>query len=190
MEYYLDLGRPGAFPSPEQQQHQLFAQVDFKVGDIDVDFGVGYGLEGVGLGPVRGKDHPVLRVPGRRHAGQRQVADEDTDDPEGAGGAADLRPHRSRAIRSSGCGDSTPDPRQKHLLHPYRPRGETLLVHVAAHRGEGGAVRLNAVGPEVRAEYAPRLLDVVEQERQREMQRVAVVEAGDRDIARRVQNAW
>ena len=44
VEYYSDLGRPGAFPSPDQQQHQLFAVVDFKVGDIDVDFGLGYGL--------------------------------------------------------------------------------------------------------------------------------------------------
>jgi hypothetical protein len=44
LEYYGDLGRPGAFPSPEQQAHQLFAVVDFKVGEIDVDFGLGYGL--------------------------------------------------------------------------------------------------------------------------------------------------
>ena len=43
LEYYSDLGRPGAFPSPEQQVHQLFAVVDFKVGVIDVDFGLGYG---------------------------------------------------------------------------------------------------------------------------------------------------
>ena len=44
VEYYSDLGRPGAFPSFEQQQHQVFAVVDFKVGVIDVDFGIGYGL--------------------------------------------------------------------------------------------------------------------------------------------------
>jgi hypothetical protein len=44
LEYYSDLGRPGAFPNPNQQAHQLFAVVDFKVGDIDVDFGLGYGL--------------------------------------------------------------------------------------------------------------------------------------------------
>ena len=44
VEYYSDLGRPGAFPSPDQQQHQVFGVVDFKVADIDVDFGVGYGL--------------------------------------------------------------------------------------------------------------------------------------------------
>jgi len=44
VEYYSDLGRPGAFPAPGQQAHQLFAVVDFKVGDIDVDFGLGYGL--------------------------------------------------------------------------------------------------------------------------------------------------
>jgi len=44
VEYYSDLGLPGSFPSVEQQQHQLFAVVDFKVGVVDVDFGVGYGL--------------------------------------------------------------------------------------------------------------------------------------------------
>jgi len=44
LEYYTDLGQPGSFPSFEQQQHQLFAVVDFKIGVVDVDFGVGYGL--------------------------------------------------------------------------------------------------------------------------------------------------
>lgn len=44
MEYYTDLGRPGSFLPFEQQAHQLFAVADFKVGVIDVDFGIGYGL--------------------------------------------------------------------------------------------------------------------------------------------------
>jgi hypothetical protein len=44
LEYYSGLGRPGSFLPPDQQQHQLFAVVDFKIGVIDVDFGVGYGL--------------------------------------------------------------------------------------------------------------------------------------------------
>jgi hypothetical protein len=44
LEYYTDLGTPGSFPSFQQQQHQLFAVTDFKVGEIDVDFGIGYGL--------------------------------------------------------------------------------------------------------------------------------------------------
>jgi hypothetical protein len=44
VEYYSDLGRPGSFLPFEQQAHQLFAVADFKVGVIDVDFGVGYGL--------------------------------------------------------------------------------------------------------------------------------------------------
>jgi hypothetical protein len=44
LEYYTDLGRPGGFLPFEEQQHQLFAVVDFKVGDVDVDFGLGYGL--------------------------------------------------------------------------------------------------------------------------------------------------
>ncbi len=44
LEYYTDLGPIGGFQSFQQQQHQLFAVADFKVGVIDVDFGVGYGL--------------------------------------------------------------------------------------------------------------------------------------------------
>ena len=44
VEYYTDLGRPGSFLPFEQQSHQVFAVADFKVGVIDVDFGVGYGL--------------------------------------------------------------------------------------------------------------------------------------------------
>jgi hypothetical protein len=44
VEYYADLGAPGSFPSFQQQQHQVFGVVDFKVGVIDVDFGVGYGI--------------------------------------------------------------------------------------------------------------------------------------------------
>jgi hypothetical protein len=44
VEYYGDLGQPGNFPNPEQQQHQLFAVTDFKVGKFDIDLGIGYGL--------------------------------------------------------------------------------------------------------------------------------------------------
>jgi hypothetical protein len=44
IEYYSDLGPVGSIPSFTQQQHQLFGVVDFKVGPVDVDFGVGYGL--------------------------------------------------------------------------------------------------------------------------------------------------
>jgi hypothetical protein len=31
-------------PPISQQQHQIFGVVDFKIWDVDVDFGVGYGL--------------------------------------------------------------------------------------------------------------------------------------------------
>jgi hypothetical protein len=44
LEYYTDLGRPGSFLPFQQQAHQLFGVVDFKIGDVDVDFGLGYGL--------------------------------------------------------------------------------------------------------------------------------------------------
>lgn len=44
IEYYSDLGPIGDIPSISKQSHQLFGVVDFKVGEINVDFGVGYGV--------------------------------------------------------------------------------------------------------------------------------------------------
>jgi hypothetical protein len=44
LEYYTGLGTPGNFQSFQQQSHQLFAVTDFKIGEIDVDLGIGYGL--------------------------------------------------------------------------------------------------------------------------------------------------
>ena len=43
-EYYADFGKIGDFKTFDEQQHTLFAVTDFKLGVIDVDFGVGYGL--------------------------------------------------------------------------------------------------------------------------------------------------
>lgn len=43
-EYYSDLGQIGRFDRFAGQQHTLFAVTDFKAGEFDVDFGVGYGL--------------------------------------------------------------------------------------------------------------------------------------------------
>jgi len=44
LEYYADFGRIGSFPVLADQQHTLFAVTDFKLGVVDVNFGVGYGL--------------------------------------------------------------------------------------------------------------------------------------------------
>jgi hypothetical protein len=44
VEYYGDLGRIGDFSPLREQQHQLFGVVDFKLGVVDVDLGLGYGL--------------------------------------------------------------------------------------------------------------------------------------------------
>jgi hypothetical protein len=44
LEYYSDFGRIGDFPKLADQQHTLFAVTDFKIGVVDVNFGVGYGL--------------------------------------------------------------------------------------------------------------------------------------------------
>lgn len=44
LEYYADFGEFGHFGKLSEQQHTLFAVTDFKVGALDVNFGVGYGL--------------------------------------------------------------------------------------------------------------------------------------------------
>jgi hypothetical protein len=44
LEYYADLGRPDHFFPLQTQQHQLFGVVDFPVGEIKVNVGVGYGF--------------------------------------------------------------------------------------------------------------------------------------------------
>lgn len=44
LEYYADFGKIGDFSPLAQQQHTLFAVTDFKLGEFDIDFGVGYGL--------------------------------------------------------------------------------------------------------------------------------------------------
>jgi len=44
LEYYADFGRFGHFGKWDDQSHTLFAVTDFKLGDIGVNFGVGYGL--------------------------------------------------------------------------------------------------------------------------------------------------
>src|SRR6202035_2958811 len=44
LEHFTDLGRADHFFPFQQQQHQLFATVDFKTGEIAIDFGLGYGL--------------------------------------------------------------------------------------------------------------------------------------------------
>jgi hypothetical protein len=43
-EYYSDFGQIGRVPTFANQEHTLFAVTDFKLGVIDVNFGVGYGL--------------------------------------------------------------------------------------------------------------------------------------------------
>lgn len=44
LEYYADFGQVGSLPKLADQQHTLFLVTDFKLGVIDVDIGVGYGL--------------------------------------------------------------------------------------------------------------------------------------------------
>ena len=44
VETYSDLGSPGRFASFNNQAHQVFAVTDFRIGKIDVNFGIGRGL--------------------------------------------------------------------------------------------------------------------------------------------------
>ncbi|MGY3485532.1 hypothetical protein ACVW1C_003415 [Bradyrhizobium sp. USDA 4011] len=75
LEYYADFGKIGAFSPLAEQQHTLFAVTDFKVGDVDIDFGVGYGL-------TRASDRLVVKtiieyafpVPGTKESSERASA--------------------------------------------------------------------------------------------------------------------
>ena len=44
VEYYSDLGAFPNFATFNEQQHNIYAVVDFKIGRFDVNAGVGYGL--------------------------------------------------------------------------------------------------------------------------------------------------
>jgi len=44
LEYYADFGQIGHFLPLQQQKHDLFAVTDFKLGEFDVNFGVGHGF--------------------------------------------------------------------------------------------------------------------------------------------------
>jgi hypothetical protein len=44
IEYYADLGPIGHILPLKEQGHNIFGVVDFKVADVEVNFGVGYGL--------------------------------------------------------------------------------------------------------------------------------------------------
>ncbi|HEY2137711.1 MAG TPA: hypothetical protein VGH49_17635 [Xanthobacteraceae bacterium] len=46
LEYYTALGPIGNFLPFGEQQHNIYGVVDFKVGQFDVDFGIGYGFTG------------------------------------------------------------------------------------------------------------------------------------------------
>jgi len=46
VEYYSALGPIGNFLPLNEQQHNIYGVVDFKIGQFDVNFGVGYGLTG------------------------------------------------------------------------------------------------------------------------------------------------
>src|SRR5262249_20262810 len=73
---------------------------------------------------------------------------------------------------------------RKQLLWGHDARRQPLLVHEAADRFPGRSVGLDPVGPEILAEHAPALLDMVDQPRQRDAQRIGVVEAIDCDRLR------
>src|SRR5436309_2469830 len=73
---------------------------------------------------------------------------------------------------------------RKQLLRRDNARREPLLVREAADRFPGRPVGLHAIGPKILAEHAPVLLDVVDQPRERDAQRIGVVEAVDRNRPR------
>jgi hypothetical protein len=55
LEYYADFGKIGSFLPLLQQNQQLFAVADFKIKQIDVELGTGYGF-------TTGSDRFVLKA--------------------------------------------------------------------------------------------------------------------------------
>jgi hypothetical protein len=72
LEYYADFGEIGNFARLADQQHTLFVVTDFKLGVLDVNFGVGYGLTPASdrwvIKTILGYAFPV---PGKSDAGER-----------------------------------------------------------------------------------------------------------------------
>jgi hypothetical protein len=75
LEYYSDFGQIGRFGKFADQEHTLFAVTDFKLGVIDVNFGVGYGLTPASdrwvIKTILGYAFPV---PGSKAAGEDRAA--------------------------------------------------------------------------------------------------------------------
>ena len=55
LEYYSDFGAFGRFAAPDNQAHTIFAVTDLKLGEIDVNFGLGYGM-------TNGSDRVVAKM--------------------------------------------------------------------------------------------------------------------------------
>jgi hypothetical protein len=63
LEYYADFGKIGDFLPLRQQSQQLYAVTDFKIGEVDVELGVGYGFtpgsDGLMIKAIIGYAFPV-----------------------------------------------------------------------------------------------------------------------------------
>ena len=55
VEYYSDFGAFGRFAAPDNQLHTLFAVTDFRLGQLDVNLGIGYGV-------TNGSDRVILKM--------------------------------------------------------------------------------------------------------------------------------
>ena len=64
LEYYTDLGPLQNWSPFNEQQHNIYAVVDFKIGRFDVNAGVGYGLT-AGSDRPDGEDNYWYRPHGR-----------------------------------------------------------------------------------------------------------------------------
>ena len=70
LEYYGDFGEIGNFLPLQEQQHNIFAVTDFKLGDFDIDLGLGYGLTtGSDRWVVKGIIGYAFPVPGKSEEG-------------------------------------------------------------------------------------------------------------------------
>lgn len=69
-EYYADFGKIGDFLPLREQSQELYAVTDFKIGEVDVELGVGYGFtpgsDGLTIKAILGYAFPV---PGKSNDG-------------------------------------------------------------------------------------------------------------------------
>ena len=149
---------PGNFESFQQQSHKLFAVTDFKVGEVDVDFGIGYGL-------TPGSDRWVVKtiisyafpVPGKKKDDELEprndeIADEPAlDVPAAVAGADGAKSAGGPAMKARGTCADPPAPavavRKKEAGMRCKLMAGAALAAISAGSAFAADLPVKAVAP-------------------------------------------